>query len=230
MPSRKIVVINLPYRVDRRRETEAELRKAGFPEVKFFPAIRPESPGPFGSIGERGAFLSHQAVLASANGSDMLVLEDDVSFAARYEELDQLINGLPPDWGFFYLGHMQLPECKTEWHEEGIVEVNGNVEFIGTHCYAVSSSAVGTILSALDVFLSRPRGHPDGGPMPVDGAFNIARRQTGLRTFAMIPAVARQRSSRTDIAPLKWFDRVPVAQQAANALRWLKNARSRGST
>jgi glycosyl transferase family 25 len=218
----KIVVINLPYRRDRRRETEAELRRGGFPDVEFFAAKRPADRGAFGSVGEHGAFLSHKAVHASANCcSDILVLEDDVKFTVSYAALDQLIRRLPPDWEFFYGGHGQLPELKNEWHQQGLVEVGGHAEFVGAHCYAVNGHARHKILSALDIFLTRPRGHPEGGPMPIDGAFNIARRTLALKTFASIPPIAHQRSSRSDIAPLRWFDRAPILRDAAGILRRL---------
>lgn len=227
MSARRIVVINLPERRDRRRETEAELKRAGFPPVDFFPAIRPADRGVFGSIGEHGAYLSHRAVLESAPpGSDLLVLEDDVRFSSSYAVIGGLISGLPSGWSFFYGGHEQLPERRTRWSETGLIEIEGDVEFIGAHCYAINASAIPKVVSGLDTFLSRPRGHVDGGPMPIDGAFNIARRQLGLRSFAVIPPVAHQRSSKSDIAPLKWFDSAFLARDVAPMVRRMRNSAS----
>ena len=61
-----IVVINLPERVDRRRETEAELERVGIKHARFFAAKRPADRGPFRTIGEHGCSLSHVAVLKEA--------------------------------------------------------------------------------------------------------------------------------------------------------------------
>ena len=64
----RIVVINLRERVDRRREMEAELRRAGIGagdrRLQFFAGIRPADAGLFPSIGARGCFESHLGVIA----------------------------------------------------------------------------------------------------------------------------------------------------------------------
>ncbi len=60
--------------------------------------------------------------------------------------------------------------------------------------------------------------------MPYDGALNVARRQLGLVTYAAIPSLASQRSSRTDVGPLKWFDRYPLIMRVVETLRRLKNS------
>jgi GR25 family glycosyltransferase involved in LPS biosynthesis len=219
------VVINLPHREDRRRDTEAMLVKTGFPPAAFFPAVRPETAEPFGSRGEHGCFLSHRAVLESPLAvGGVFILEDDASIQTDHEGLRALFSSLPEDWDIFYVGHMQLPENKTTWASNGIVSVAKEIEFIGSHCYMVNASAVDRLRHALDVFLARPRGHPEGGPMPYDGALNVARRQLGLVTYAAIPSLASQRSSRTDVGPLKWFDRYPLIMRVVETLRRLKNS------
>ncbi|MCI5210545.1 MAG: hypothetical protein D3910_17540 [Candidatus Electrothrix sp. ATG2] len=66
----KIYVINLPERVDRRREVTAALKRIGISfapgKVELFPAIRPTEAAGFPSPGVRGCFLSHLSVLKKA--------------------------------------------------------------------------------------------------------------------------------------------------------------------
>lgn len=218
-------VINLPERKDRRRETEAQLERIGSKDlVQFHSATRPDNKGGFNSIGEHGCYLSHLAVWKGAVGAkSILVMEDDVQFVPDYTARASLIDQLPSNWEVFYLGHMQLPELKREWAETGIVAIGPDVEFIGLHCYAINGRALPRLICSAETFLSREHGHPDGGRMPVDGALNIARRQLGLVTYAAIPPLANQRASRTDIGPLRWFDRTPALGGAVAFARYLKN-------
>jgi glycosyl transferase, family 25 len=63
----RVYAINLPYRKDRRSMIVEELKKAGIPLVpnkaEIFSAIRPDNAGEFPSIGARGCFESHLAIL-----------------------------------------------------------------------------------------------------------------------------------------------------------------------
>lgn len=216
-------VINLPERVDRRRETEAELARVRC-EAAFFAAHRPATSGGFSSVGEHGAYRSHLSVWKRALGArSLLVMEDDVSFAADIEGRLPLLERLPDDWDVLYLGHMQHPSVRREWHEEGLVPIAPDVEFIGLHCYAVNGGALPRLAEAAERFLERPRGHPEGGSMPIDGALNIARRIHGFSTYAVMPPLAFQRASRTDIGALRWFDRVRALSGVVNAARRVKD-------
>src|SRR5690348_12875758 len=63
---RKVRVVSLPDRKDRRAMFERQVRQAGLdPSVAFsyFDAIRCKDAGPFRKIGSHGAMLSHLAVL-----------------------------------------------------------------------------------------------------------------------------------------------------------------------
>jgi glycosyl transferase, family 25 len=151
-------------------------------------------------------------------------MEDDVRFASDIGTRIRLLDKLPDNWDMLYLGHSQLPAKKTVWSGDGLVHVGASSEFIGTHCYAVNGGAIRKLAEFLELVLSRDKGDPDGGPMPVDGAINTARRSLGLTAFAMIPPLAYQRSSPTDIGNKKWFDQIPVFREAANLSRTIKNA------
>ena len=88
------------------------------------------------------------------------------------------------------------------------------------HFYIVKGRAIAQLTAFLDAVLSRPPGHPDGGPMHYDGAINMMRAQNpDLVTLAILPSLGNQRASATNIHPLKWFDRVPVVRTGAAMLR-----------
>jgi glycosyl transferase, family 25 len=219
-----IFVVNLESRKDRRRETERELARIGVSNAKFFRAIQPVSSAKFGSIGEHGCFMSHLTILKDCIGSkNVLVLEDDICFSQNFTEQAQLFNSLPTDWEVFYGGYGQLATQGGKIAGNGLIEVNRTAEFIGTHFYAVNGLAISRLAKAYDVFLTRDRGHLEGGPMPVDGAMNVARRQLNLRTFITIPPLATQRSSRTDVGNRKWFDNTPIVRSAVDVVRGIKN-------
>lgn len=221
----RIYVINLPERLDRRRETEAELaRIQSADRAEFFPACRPSSTGGFRSIGEHGCYLSHLSVWKQAVGArSLLVLEDDVEFTPNFASRSELVNQLPVDWEIFYGGHMQLAALRQNWRETGLVAIAPETEFIGLHCYAINGPALLKLIAAAELYKSRDQGHPEGGLMPIDGAINIARRQLGLKTYAAMPPLANQRASKTDIGNLRWFDQHAAFSEAVSAARRFKN-------
>lgn len=219
----RIYVVNLPSRTDRRIETELELAKAGGSRVTFFPAIRPSEAGKFRSIGEHGCFMSHLTLLRECVGrKNVLIMEDDVRFVSDFATRSQVVEKLPDNWDLFYAGHFQ-PAGSKAWEESGLVEINGDRELGATHCYAVNGSAIPKLIRGFEAILSREPGHVDGGPMPIDGAMNTVRRQLHLRAYAAVPALADQRSSRTDIGGTKWFDNSPFLSRPVHIARRLKN-------
>jgi glycosyl transferase, family 25 len=224
----RILVVNLASRTDRRAETERELSRIGEKRAAFFEAIRPDGAGKFRNAGEQGCFLSHLTILKNCIGSrNALVMEDDVSFASDIGTRIRLLDKLPDNWDMLYLGHSQLPAKKTVWSGDGLVQVGASSEFIGMHCYAVNGGAIRKLAEFIELVLSRDKGDPNGGPMPVDGAINTARRYLNLTTFAIVPPLAYQRSSRTDIGKKRWFDEMPILREAANLSRKIKNAMTR---
>ncbi|ATE63375.1 glycosyltransferase family 25 protein [Rhizorhabdus dicambivorans] len=110
----RVYVLNLPDRADRRAEMAGELARIGTgygdPRVRLFPAIRPDDPGGFPSIGARGCFLSHLAMLREARDEGLgriLILEDDCDFARGFEAgLPAVLDRLDASsWDIFYGGY-----------------------------------------------------------------------------------------------------------------------------
>ncbi len=222
-----LVVINLPYRADRRAEFAAQLHHVGLsfdhPRVKIFDAVRPDAPDGFPSIGARGCFLSHLGILrqAVAAGQDrILICEDDLDFTAdALSRLPDLVARLrTEDWSLFYGGYGDTPGGKPI--AAGMVRLDADVGVSCTHFYAIRGAAIADLVQYLDAMLARPPGDPEGGPMHYDGAlcwFRNAHPQH--TTLAAVPPIGIQRPSRTDIHALRWFDRWPVVRSLATLVR-----------
>lgn len=223
----RIVVINLPARADRRRQIGAELARLGLsldhPAVTLFAAVRPAAAGPFPSIGARGCFLSHRAVLgmiAEEGWERALILEDDAAFpdgaATRLAAARDAAAG--QDWGMIYGFAPEGtagagPLCRLD-PQTGVMR---------SHFIALRGPVAAAAAAYLDAMLARPPGDPRGGPMHVDGAYSWFRRDhPEVLTLAALPPLALQRASRSDIAGPRWFDRLPLLATAAGALRRLR--------
>lgn len=216
-------VINLPERTDRRREVERELARAGLPAgwAEFYPAVRPAAAGDFPSVGARGCFLSHLGALrlALARGwANVLVMEDDLAIdpalAADAAPVAAALGG--GGWDFAYLGHL-LPAAPG-----GATFRPHTGPIVNAHFFAVSGRCLPALVGFLDTVLSRPAGHPDGGPMHVDGAYSTFRAQhPEVVTLVAARSLGGQRSSRSDITP-SWIDRWSWLQGPAAAARRVK--------
>ena len=121
------------------------------------------------------------------------------------------------DWSVFYAGH------SLEGLAPGLSRVSPDTAVRRSHFIVINGNAIATIVDGLQVILSRRAGHPKGGPMHVDGAYSTIRKQNPtLVTYAYFPVLGYQRSSRSDIADLKWFDRVSVLAPIVRLARKLK--------
>ena len=206
----RIAIINLPERLDRRRAVTLELRDLGVAvdgaRVCFIEAIRPDGPGEFPSIGARGCFLSHLKALRQAQTDGvqrLLVLEDDVMFTPALRRASHLAQALEEvGWHLAYPGHVQVAlPGPLRWERS-------SEPLVCAHCYAVNASVLPVLVAYLEACLLRPAGHPDGGPMHVDGALTLLRRQRpDLVTLLASRSLAGQRSSRSDIIGPSWLDR-----------------------
>ena len=222
----RVYAVNLPERKDRRQLIVKELEEAGMPltphKVEIFPAIRPDEAGGFPSIGARGCFYSHVAILKQAKHqglSNILIVEDDLEISPKFRTdqaviVEQLCQ---QDWDFVYFGHVEEVEQKSPF---AVVPFSKGL--MTTHFYAVNARIFARLVRFMEELQQRPPGHPDGGPMQIDGAYSTFRDQNpDVITLIASPNLGRQRSSRSDISPKLW-DRVPGLRQLAGAVRTSK--------
>jgi glycosyl transferase family 25 len=225
----RIRIVNLKTRDDRRRETIDQLARLGLTvdgtHIAFHEACRPDSAGAFPSIGARGCYMSHVALLeeaAAAGAGNLLILEDDLDFANDVDtRLPRTLGELRDRaWSIFYGGY--------EGYEEplggGLLGLaNPATGVRTTHFVAFTADAVGRAIPYLRAMQARPAGDPAGGPMHVDGAYSWLRRaHPELTTLLATPELGHQRPSRTDIADLKLLDRIPAFREMMTIGRRLK--------
>lgn len=217
-------MVNLPARADRRVEVEAELGRYGLSlshaQVTLFAAIRPEDQGAFPNIGTRGCFMSHLAILEAIAAGDEpagLILEDDADFTPALAE--GMIAAAATEWDLIY----GYPGGAEHGDAQGMVALTPKTDVLTTHFIAVKRGTAALIVPYFRAMLERPLGDPDGGPMHVDGAYNWFRRaHPQMRAFSLLPEVARQRPSKTDIHTTSWFDRVAALAPALVIVRRIK--------
>lgn len=229
----RIYIINLARRADRRAEMEAQLRRIGLsldhPAVTLFPAVAPSDPGGFPSLGARGCFESHLGVhrrILNEGVTRALVLEDDADFVTDFvPRMAALAPRLAAgDWGMF---------CSVRpvpVHEGAVDLGDGLIQLAPRHGFSTShflgfdrrfSQIASDYLAAM---AARPGGSPQGGPMHVDGAYAWLRAaQPDLRVWATRDPLSQQRPSRSDIAALRVYDRVPGLRALAGWARRLKH-------
>lgn len=218
-------VLNLPDRADRRREMDAVFRKAGIDwepgKVELFPAVRPDSPGGFESVGARGCFLGHLGMLQKAREAGarrVLIMEDDLDLIDDYPAIEARVADrlARDDWGFAYLGH-SLGLLDPPVPPGTMVPLQGR--WATTHFLAVHGRVLDSMVRFFEQMRDRPPGHPDGGPMHMDGAFFVYReKHPDLVTLVPYPSLGHQRSSRSDINGRK-VDRIPVVRDLLQIAR-----------
>ena len=223
-----VYIINLPSRADRRAEIAEQLARIGSRldqgKVHLHSASRPETAGGFPTVGTHGCFLSHLSVLkrAVAEGRQrILILEDDVDFAPDFIPEARRLLGDPKaaDGSLLYLGFL-LARPPIPTHETGWTLLDKDTAIVGAHMVSFDRRSLELAIPYLEAMLQRPPGDPLGGPMHVDGAYNWFRRShEGVRTLLCVPPLGLQRASRTDIHPLKWYDRSPLTRGLVAALR-----------
>lgn len=227
-------IINLPERRDRRTEFGEQLEKVGLcyehPKITIFSAIRPTELADFPSLGARGCFLSHKAVLEvalSMQSASVIVCEDDLDFAADFlERLPFVLDVLEREnWQLFYAGYTSDHLGKLIDEKANIFEVPSTHPVTCSHFYLIRGTAIADLQAYLTLMLKRPAGHPEGGVMHLDGAINHFRSdRPDLTTLGILPTLGTQRSSRTDIHPLRWFDSTPLVRDFVQMLRKLKRS------
>jgi GR25 family glycosyltransferase involved in LPS biosynthesis len=225
----RIFVINLPSRKDRYKEMGRELEKIGLswesPKVIHFPAIRPDSAGDFPSVGARGCFLSHFEILKTARDAQyrsILILEDDCDlFADNSLILNNILSGFSSlDWGIIHGGNA----ARVHASFPSPVRLGQQDKIQLTHFMAISGWILSDLADYFAAMLARPAGSPLGGPMHVDGAYTwYHQARPEVPVYSFNPPIAFQRSSRTDIGDLRWFDRMPGFRQVVSLVRSMRN-------
>lgn len=204
--------------------TKGIMRIGGFADgrINFFKAERPLERGNFPSIGARGCFMSHLAIIREAQDrgiEKLLILEDDLDFSSDFctrgaARINRLI---ATQWDIFY-GAYDLPDSAKLNDDD---PVDPRQAILTTSFVALSGRAVARIIPFLEGLLGRPAGSPDYGPMHVDGAYSVFRMlNPEIRTFAAAPPLGYQRSSRSDISDAtRFFDRTPGLRDLADIAR-----------
>jgi glycosyl transferase family 25 len=197
----------------------------GDPKLLWQIAVRPETPGAFPSIGARGCFLSHLACLQAASVSEhnrILIIEDDAYFprAATNRLQEALIELRSSEWQIWYGGHFFIGNDQPSSHGWGI-QIDSKTGIQTAHCVGFQGAAtIDSIRAFLELILTRPAGHIEGGPMHVDGAYSTWRSlNAGAVTRATIPEICRQRSSRSDIAAIGILAQPALNRQCSQLTR-----------
>ncbi|HEU4459265.1 MAG TPA: glycosyltransferase family 25 protein [Methylibium sp.] len=229
----RIFVINLAHRTDRRREMDEQLRRIGlsleWPRITVFDAVRPDGPGNFPTLGARGCFMSHLGVLREAQRLGLkrvLVWEDDLDFTDDFVQVLESMRGEfdAQPWSMFY-GTYLAPEGAPA--PSGLViRAEPTTRLVNTQFMAFQGDAIAAAADHLTLMMNRAPGHPEGGPMHVDGALNWFRRAHPERLVLLAAEqMGYERPSRTDVHELAWYDRVPLVRDVVDGLRKLKPSR-----
>ncbi len=126
-------------------------------------------------------------------------------------------------WDIIYAGYTSVQIGDRVGPEANIFRLPPSHPVLCSHFYIIRGQAIADFHDYLNLILSRPAGHPDGGPMHYDGAINHFRAsRPDLVTLAILPTLGSQRSSRTDVHALRWFDRTPLVRDAVQFLRKAK--------
>ncbi len=221
-------IINLRERKDRYGDTLKELKKQGIAnpleQVKFYTTERPTEQGNFPTLGARGSFMSHTNVMKLAleeNLDRVLIMEDDIAIlnTVKTHGLEVVKHLKTVPWDIVYFGFLipkQLPLGPA------LIPYDGPTQ--GGHFYGVNSTILPRLVNFLEGCMTRPGGHPEGGPMFRDGGFNLFRMlNPDVKIYLASPNLARQRSSRTDLHKLNWYDQFPITRPLVEQARSFKN-------
>ena len=227
----QIRIINLASRADRRSSVTTELARLGLrvdgQRVAFHIAQAPETLGGFPTKGAHGCFLSHLEALkeaAAASVQSLLILEDDIGFVNDVEhrmvcELGQLKS---TNWGMFYGGHSGTDREASS----GLLSLSPKASLLTSHFVGFNGDVIRNVGEYLAAMLVRRPGDEQGGPMHVDGAYNWYRAQNPqCITMVAQPSLANQLSSRSDVQPLRIWDRARGLRFFASLARGIRRTR-----
>jgi GR25 family glycosyltransferase involved in LPS biosynthesis len=189
----KIYCINLDRRPDRWEKVSKQFNELSL-KVERFPAYNGNSLSPHKHYqinnGEVGCFMSHyrilEKIISSTEGTNFLILEDDVEFCKNFNSLlEDHLKQLPEDWDMVYLsGHIM----------DDFVKVGDNLykgkSIMATDSYFVNKKSAEKIKKILDDnFLKRP----------VDYVYMENQKNGNLNAYFFKPFLTRQTPDFSDI-------------------------------
>lgn len=222
------VLISLPERSDRRRRLKKKFAAHGLDfaklEIEIFDGFRFSEDNGFPTAGVRGCFTSHKEILreASKRDSKVLILEDDLQLLTPVSKnMDKVLDfARSGPWDVLYFGYLS-PVFRDQ--DVRIIE-HYTGPTIGGHFYAVDPDFARKIVDFMDDCERRPAGHPDGGPMYRDAAFNFFfDRNPELNRAIVCPPLGGQFSSRTDLGGSRLFDRILGISTITSLIRELRD-------
>lgn len=126
-------------------------------------------------------------------------------------------------WGMFYGGY-KLAVAMNALLKVKLSIVPCEVAIQTTHFIGFQQPIIAMLFDYLERVLSRPGGDPEGGTLHVDGAYSRFRSQhPDVVTSIAIPELGHQRSSKTDIHELWWYDRWLGVKSLVAVLRQFKS-------
>ncbi len=225
------ILINLPDRKDRLRDSLRELEKLAGEPVEAgvgFHLLRPPTftdAGGFVNAGFRSCLHAHleAARFARDHGLErVLILEDDIAFGSSWvRRQQQVLTDLEGfDWDIVNLGYLDGPGAPTANPEFSWERFTGEV--IGCHAYLVTGAFLPHWIDHLEAIASGVPGDHLQGPMSPDGALNtITWLAPETRRFLANPSLVDQRASRSDINT-RAIDRVRFLRPLIERIRRMR--------
>ena len=230
-------LINLRERKDRLASATKEFARAqwqfGSRGVQLYAAQRFTDRAGFPSPQVRGCFYSHWECLRAAYSQgqkSVLVMEDDIALVSSLQKLTPAIisqlDSAP--WDILYLGHEDTGNIEQATSRTTEIRLIPFKEVIrGCHFYAVNNRIFVRLLDHLHRVATGKEGDQQFGPMPIDGALSIFRRNNpDVVGLIAVPKIGWPKSSRSDITP-RFFDNFKLAQPLISVLRNVKNVSMR---
>jgi len=216
----RLYILNLSDRTDRRREMAGELARIGTsfadPRVRLFGATRPDTAGHFPSVGARGCFVSHLAILREAHALGchaILILEDDCDFVAGFESLLRPALDMLDILGFdIFYGGYELPDGPggADAGATPLVLADWATPVRVSHFIGFGRAAMDGLIPYLETMLEAPPGGSGHGGTHIDIAYSRFRAgRPDLIAWLASPQLGYQRPSRPDVAPPTPIDRLP---------------------
>lgn len=190
---------------------------------------RPTEPNGFPSIGVHSNFIRHLGILKESlqEGLERVwVLEDDACYFSSHASTRRWASKANSAVGTRRLGSLLCRSCfkhdALRSYQPGLVPFEG--EFLWAHCYCVHSRILPQLVQYFEETLVDPSGHPRGGRLYIDGAFNLFRRlHPEVVCLVSNPNASSQKGSYSNVSVGSWYDRISVTKPLVTASRALRD-------